>query len=692
MNGPDPTRLALIVSTRQDESGKVKYEFGTGYFITSHLVLTASHAIPEDAAEVYARQESTGVRHKAEIAEMRVKPAWRDARLDAVVLKVTPGLGQAEAIEWMEALPEGDVSWSSIAYPVAASETVEEHTRFTTAGLKGTMYSQGGAGQGQRELELTVDAPARKEGWHGISGAPVFVGEKLAGIIKQVPNDFEGGRLRGLPTPTLLAVAAFREALETPWLSWPEDQRWMLVLRSARATGELESRAKAALKTFNAKYLPVTGGQAFQEEPVVAPIEEALKSPGRWLQLVKAMCTAPVMLTDVTQFQAGVMLALGVRAVVRRAVTLTTTADRYDETHLRQLPFNIQEAKLTSHGGKFSPKDPSNPVTVISQAIRDGLLEARLHSRYLDLPAYDAVRCPIPETAAGLQAARDSVLVLCSFQPEYSENWKAVSDSLLAYYAPKQPVRMLDLGSPRLVGQALFEYIRWAGTCIVDWTSWRPNVFFELGVRLACSNVGPICVIEASEGDASGEPQKEQLLELFRPVKYRCENPDATLRKEFSEHELRVSGKARSYPLTSLPHDATYQFATEYFHWQEDHSTALPQRILKASVEDNLGKDPQRAGVPPVLFSVNPAFAERVRTSMQERWVAAWYYLTRRFPNDLKTNGSLRIELKDLGENLLLWIPSDTSDTHLKKLIDEVLTYIDEYDSFGGGSGGNHIG
>jgi hypothetical protein len=169
MNGPDLARLALIVSTRKDERGNDKYTFGTGYFITSHLVLTAGHVIPEDAVEVRARQESTGVHHNAEIAEMKVKPAWRDARLDAVLLKVTPGLAEAEAeaVEWMEDLPEIDVSWRTTGYPVAASETVDQSRRYTTAVLKGTIYSQGGGGQGQRELELTVDAPARTEGWHG---------------------------------------------------------------------------------------------------------------------------------------------------------------------------------------------------------------------------------------------------------------------------------------------------------------------------------------------------------------------------------------------------------------------------------------------------------------------------------------------------------------------------------------------
>src|SRR6516164_2426392 len=102
------------------------------------------------------------------------------------------------------------------------------------------------------------------------------------------------------------------------------DQPWMLVLKSSKGTKELEDRTAAALKTFNSRFLAVTGGQPFREQPVVAPILEALESPGRWLQLVRALCAAPVVLADVTDFEPGLMLALGVRAVVRRAITLTS--------------------------------------------------------------------------------------------------------------------------------------------------------------------------------------------------------------------------------------------------------------------------------------------------------------------------------------------------------------------------------
>ena len=58
------------------------------------------------------------------------------------------------------------------------------------------------------------------------------------------------------------------------------------------------------------------------------------------------------------------------------------------------------------------------------------------------------------------------------------------------------PLRTLDLQSPRLVGQALYEQVRWSSWCVVDWTEWRPNVFFELGVRLACSERDPLSIIQ----------------------------------------------------------------------------------------------------------------------------------------------------------------------------------------------------
>src|SRR5262249_9841260 len=212
-----------------------------------------------------------------------------------------------------------------------------------------------------------------------------------------------------------------------------------------------------------------------------------------------------------------------------------------DEAHLSQLPFNIQESKLISYGGAYAPADPRNPVSVISAAMRDGLRELHSHLRYLDLPVYDAVRCPKPERISdGLPPKQDSsnadkaddsdtIVVLCPFNFEYKDRWLQISSRLLDQYPTKRIVRMIDIVSPRLVGQALYEQIRWAKTCVVDWTYWRPNVFFELGVRLACSDTGPICLLDRTDPADPGRTtltqapnlmQKRQLIELFAPRLY----------------------------------------------------------------------------------------------------------------------------------------------------------------------------
>src|SRR5580704_18179670 len=58
--------------------------------------------------------------------------------------------------------------------------------------------------------------------------------------------------------------------------------------------------------------------------------------------------------------------------------------------------------------------------------------------------------------------------------------------------------RTLDLNSPRLVSAQLFEAIRLTDFCLVDLTTARPNVFFELGVRLAASRLLSRCVVHRS--------------------------------------------------------------------------------------------------------------------------------------------------------------------------------------------------
>jgi hypothetical protein len=697
MAGPDLNRLALVFSTLRASDGSTQYRVGTGYFITSNLVLTASHVVPENAQSVLIRAEQGAV----PIHTANASPVWRDARLDGALIRVTPGLGEIPVVQWAEVSHGGNAVWESTAYPVAAKQQVDAHEQWKSAGLDGTLYGQGGGGQGVRELDLSVKAPPGPAGWGGISGAPVFVGNLLAGIIKEVPDDFRGNRLRGVPSDVLLGEAAFRIAIAAPWLELPSG-RSVLVLLSEGRKGDLARRVTAAIKRFNEDPLALMTGGPLNPQPTMVAVTEALQSPERWFQFTKALCTAPVMVADITDFEPAVMLLLGMRAVVRRGVTIASMADQLDEAHLSHLPFNIQESKVVCHGGAYEPKDPRNPVYVISAAIRDGLRELHSHPRYLDLPVYDAVRCAPPEGPSSVPSARqpghdsvrDTVVVLCPFHKEYKDHWLQVSSRIFDEYPNKRVVRMLDIPSPRLVGQALYEQIRWAETCIVDWTYWRANVLFELGVRLACSETGPVCLLDEADPeipDNTSGPhvpnlaQKRSLKELFKPTEYRFAATDdervaadKALTDAIGAHEAIKRGRPLPVSNTSLSHDATYRLITNEFDSRQERVNLRPDQLLRSSAESDVGRDPQKPGTSPVLFSSNFSFAQQLRRSVQERWIAAWYYLLHRYEREFETNAGLREELKALGEGVLQAISRDSDDSFLQQLRSEVVDKIDE--------------
>ena len=635
--------------------------------------------------------------------------AWRNAVLDGVLIRVSPGLREMSPPEWTEAPFTENVEWDTTAYPVAAKQLVDEREKWTTRGLKGTLYWQGGAGQGVRELDLDVDAPATPEGWGGISGAPVFVSGRLAGIVKDVLTDFRGARLSGVRADALLSDPLFRNAIAETWLELPSN-RSVLVLLCEAHRSELPRRVKAAIERFNKDRLALeTAGGLLTSEPVKVSVTDVLQKPEHWFQFIKALCTAPVMIADVTGFEPAVMLSLGIRAVVRRGVTIASTSDQLDETHLSQLPFNIQESKLISHGGDYAPTDPKNPVSVISGAMREGLRELHSRLRYLDLPVYDAVRCPRPERSADSRPPSqnspngdrtddsDTVVVLCPFHEEYKNRWLKISSRLLDQYPNKRIVRMIDISSPRLVGQALYEQIRWSKTCVVDWTYWRPNVFFELGVRLACSDTGPICLLDRADPPDPGRTrlprpptptQKRQLIELFVPNHYQFTPAEATEKERdtadkdfttiFEAHEAVTRKRPNFVPNTGLSHDATYQFLIHEFDWNQERINLRPDQLLRASAEADVGRDEQSSGETAVLFSSNFEFSVRLRQSVCERWIAAWYYLVRRYEHEFQTNAERREELKTLGEDVLQVLPK-TNDPFLKQLRDQILDKIDEF-------------
>lgn len=649
---PSTSNLVLVAATFAGAPPAV----GTGYLVKPDRVLTARHVVSHHGQ----RPETIRVRraNPAEwITDVRVD--WDGSEhADAAVLTLEHPVADHVNVTYGSTTVEGGTrSWESLGYAGAASIVTEddklEHNHLK---LTGVWDAAGGDGQSGRVLDLPVDHEVHD--WRGISGAPVFVDGELIGIVREVLGTEaqpENKRLVGVPIKRITQTAGFLAATETVAHPVPDADDWFLVLLEEDAHPETEQLVEKTLPYIHNSDDAADGPPSW----IKVAIDDELESPGRWLKLVELVTRAPVMIVDATSFQPAVMLVLGVRAVARRGVTVAITRHPLTETDLNELPFNIKETRLVSLAASAKWR--------LRRTVEAGRREMRDDPNYLDLPAYQAVR-----TRRAVDV--DDMLVLCPFSAEtvgeedeviYTPHWERVQQIVEAKTA-HGAVRMLDIDSPRLVGQALYEQIRWNPACIVDWTWWRANVFFELGVRLACSRKDPVQVIHHAGGGVSPDgsdaelEQMRRLRRLFQPATYvlphEAAPEDESVDEAFARYDADKDGGTVVVEAGMLPVGATHETVAAHYDWRnQDRVDRLPHTELRDSIEARVGKDPEKhATDADTLFSSNAAFSAALEARDRERWVAAWLYADRVLGTAARDHdGPERQELLRLGDQVI---------------------------------------
>jgi hypothetical protein len=158
------------------------YRLGSGYIIADGLVLTAAHVLAQTDGAPVSEGQAVEVAGPQGGRWEQATVAWADAARDVAVL-ACPALRAERAVRWGRLAGPDPVDWGAVGFP-AASATRDGGRQAEHAFGRASPISERAAGT----LALTIesrDAAKNRGGspWAGLSGAAVFCGEHLAGVI-----------------------------------------------------------------------------------------------------------------------------------------------------------------------------------------------------------------------------------------------------------------------------------------------------------------------------------------------------------------------------------------------------------------------------------------------------------------------------------------------------------------------------
>lgn len=175
-------RRVVRTAVRLADGGAL-YRFGSGYLIADGLVLTAAHVLERETG-VAAQEDQPAEVACIEGAWQPATVAWADNGRD-VALLTCPGLQAGGAVRWGRLTGSDPVDWGTVGFPAAS---VDEDGGRQAEHAFGRASPIGGRAAGR--LALTVEsreARGSDSPWAGLSGAAVFCGDHLVGVITADP-------------------------------------------------------------------------------------------------------------------------------------------------------------------------------------------------------------------------------------------------------------------------------------------------------------------------------------------------------------------------------------------------------------------------------------------------------------------------------------------------------------------------
>lgn len=488
---------------------------------------------------------------------------------------------------------------------------------------------------------------------------------------------------------------AYAYASTRPWNR--ARQVWCAVISASDSLSPSGDIFKDAIQGFIDRYqskIHTETGWLLEDAPIVIEAGQVMASPAAFRAAVRDVCTADLAFFDLTAHEPAPLILLGIRAVIRRGVTICSTADSFDVDLGSPPPFLLRDINEISHGPLVS--DPEEIFGVRALAGIRQLL--RSPHRYADLPAFDAIRSlPTDLRDRTIIPFTKRVLVFCSFGSNYTHViWPQFLRRLRGAIARRagstddsdadvRIERTVDMDSPRVISQNLLEAIRFTDFCICDCTEWKPNVMFELGLRLASNQLPPVCVVSeddtGTEHENTTDPIRAQfahLLTLFDVLKYDPKDRDAyyqMVEKHLNCRDTVNSSQDLAWSETNLPPGGVYREAWRQAEMRHETS-AQPVVELLAAAASELQIEKQR-GSSPFLFPVAHSLTGLARHNELERLIAAWMYIKHRLTIPVVTTDPSKEHFIQLGYRLVELLAAGETSEENEGLLTDVLHDIE---------------
>ena len=399
----------------------------------------------------------------------------------------------------------------------------------------------------------------------------------------------------------------------------------------------------------------------------VFSVTNAYTNHERLDQAIRAVVEADLVIFDVTGFEPGVMLLIGIRSACRRSLSICSYGGGWHEGQPLEIPFNLQELNINSHAPEETLVDENSVVARFVRRVETGFHQLSRHPRYLDLPAFDALRdLGSDYDASSIIDVKKRILVLCSYSFNHCSNWQYVKRKVKTVlwnkkrYKPEIE-RIIDYGTSQLIWQSLFEQIRRTTGCVVDWSEYNASVFLELGVRLAVSEWGAVHIIDRqclTGGEKTPEHklvQTDDIHRLFNPITYECHDnssaPFEEVVEALVERDPHLDG--------DVGYNRIHRVLLDVIGKVKEASLPLAEDLKRRA--DALHNTQQgKVATPQILFSgsrVNKTDSERAALELR---IAAWLYLEYRVKAQTTQNDvdiyhdlgrSVKDALYDLGDN-----------------------------------------